>query len=59
MEKEKIESQTHFSKKKHAEICKNGKNNLWQILEGARKYVGSDIREGTCCPGKLVRNKLL
>ena len=27
--------------------------------EGARKYVGSDVREGTRFPEKLARNKLI
>ena len=32
--------------KKRTEMRKNDKNNLRKSLEGARKYVGSDVREG-------------
>ena len=52
---QKIESQTNFSKKNRTEMRKNGKNNCRKSPEGARKYVGSDVRGGTCFPGMFAR----
>ena len=62
--KERTKKQSCYVKKKikkikknHTEMRQKDKNNLRKSPEGARKYVGSDVREGTCFPGKLVRNK--
>ena len=56
-------SETHFfqQQQKNAQKynSKHDKNNLRKSPEGTRKYVGSDVREGTCSPGKLARNKLI
>ena len=40
-------------------MCKNYKNNLQKSPEGAQKYVGSDVREGTCFPRKLALNNII
>ena len=41
--------------KNRTEMRKNGKNYFRKSPEGARKYVGSDVRGGTCFPGMLAR----
>ena len=44
------------NKNKNAQKCvKNDKNNLRKRPEGARKYVGSDVREGLVFPGSSCR----